>query len=94
MLKINLKKITEDLIPIFYLAGKESIKLSGKNLKITIKKDNTPVTNGDLAVDKILQDKISKLTPNIQIVSEENVNEIKKFDNKNFWLIDPIDGTR
>jgi 3'(2'), 5'-bisphosphate nucleotidase len=94
MLKINLKKITEDLIPSFYLAGKESIKLSGKNLKITIKKDNTPVTNGDLAVDKILQDKISKLTPNIQIVSEENVNEIKKFDNNNFWLIDPIDGTR
>jgi 3'(2'), 5'-bisphosphate nucleotidase len=94
MLKINLKKITEDLIPSFYLAGKESVKLLEKNLKITIKKDNTPVTNGDLAVDKILQDKISKLTPNIQIVSEENVNKIKKFDNSNFWLIDPIDGTR
>ena len=94
MLKINLKKITEDLIPSFYEAGKESIKLSGKNLKITIKKDNTPVTNGDLLVDKILQSTISKLTPNIQIVSEENVNEIKKFDNNNFWLIDPIDGTR
>jgi len=94
MLKINLKKITEDLIPSFYTAGKESIKLSGKNLKITIKKDNTPVTNGDLTVDKILQDTIAKLTPNIQIVSEENVSEIKKFDNTNFWLIDPIDGTR
>ena len=94
MLKINLKKIAEDLIPSFYEAGKESIKLSGKNLKITIKKDNTPVTNGDLLVDKILQETISDLTPNIQIVSEENVNEIKKFDNNNFWLIDPIDGTR
>ena len=57
MLRINLKKITEDLIPSFYLAGKESIKLSGKNLKITIKKDNTPVTNGDLAVDKILRER-------------------------------------
>ena len=94
MLKINLKKIAEELIPSFYEAGKESIKLSGKNLKITIKKDNTPVTNGDLQVDKILQETISNLTPNIQIVSEENVNEIKKFDYNNFWLIDPIDGTR
>ena len=45
-------------------------------------------------VDEILQEAISNLTPNIQIVSEENVNEIKKFDNNNFWLIDPIDGTR
>ena len=94
MLKINLKKIAEALIPSFYEAGKESIRLSGKNLKITIKKDNTPVTNGDLLVDEILQETISNLTPNIQIVSEENVNEIKKFDNNNFWLIDPIDGTR
>jgi 3'(2'), 5'-bisphosphate nucleotidase len=94
MLKINLKKIAEELIPSFYEAGKESIRLSGKNLKITIKKDNTPVTNGDLLVDEILQETISSLTPNIQIVSEENVNEIKKFDNNNFWLIDPIDGTR
>ena len=94
MLKINLKKIAEELILSFYEAGKESIKLSGKNLKITIKKDNTPVTNGDLLVDEILQEAISNLTPNIQIVSEENVNEIKKFDNNNFWLIDPIDGTR
>ena len=34
MLRVNLKKITEDLIPSFYLAGKESIKLSGKNLKL------------------------------------------------------------
>ena len=41
MLKINLKKLTEELIPSFYEAGKESIKLSGKNLKISIKKDNT-----------------------------------------------------
>ncbi len=94
MLKINLKKIAEELIPSFYEAGKQSVRLSGKNLKITIKKDNTPVTNGDLLVDKILQEKISDLTPDIQIVSEENVNEINKFDRKNFWLIDPIDGTR
>ena len=85
MLKINLKKIAEELIPSFYEAGKESIKLSGKNLKITIKEDNTPVTNGDLLVDRILQETISILTPNIQIVSEENVNEIKKFDNNNFF---------
>ncbi len=94
MLKINLKKIAEELIPSFYEAGKESIRLSGKNLKITIKKDNSPVTNGDLLVDEILQETISNLTPNIQIVSEENVNELKKIDNNNFWLIDPIDGTR
>ena len=35
MLKINLKKITEELIPSFYEAGKESIKLSTTQPEIT-----------------------------------------------------------
>ena len=38
--------------------------------------------------------KLKILTPNIPIISEETVD--LKFDNKNkdFWLIDPIDGTK
>ena len=67
-----------------------------KGVKITIKADKTPVTDGDLAVDKLLRTKIENLTPNIPIISEETVDltaKIKKED-KTFWLIDPIDGTR
>ena len=39
--------------------------------KSEIKEDNTPVTNGDLEVNKLLINKISELTPDILIVSEE-----------------------
>ena len=38
-------------------------------------------------------DKLNKLCPNIDIVSEENVNEIENKDRSDLWLIDPIDGT-
>ena len=67
----NKKKIVLDLIGTFQTASKLSLSLRKKGLKETIKEDNTPVTNGDLEVNKLLIDKINELTPNIPIVSEE-----------------------
>ena len=94
MNKDELKKLAEGLIETFNIAGKESIKLYDKGLKIEIKEDKSPVSNGDLKVNEIITDKISKLTPNIPIVSEETVDLGKKNNSKVFWLIDPIDGTK
>ena len=94
MTSIEYKKITEDLIETFNIAGKKSIELFEKGLKIEIKKDNSPVSNGDLIVNDLLSKKIQKLTPNIPIISEETVDIKKKNTLKIFWLIDPIDGTK
>jgi 3'(2'), 5'-bisphosphate nucleotidase len=91
---IDLKKITENLLDTFVTAGKIAKDLSQKGVKITIKEDKSPVTNGDLAVDEILQSKLKILTPDIPIVSEETVHLNNKNSYKNFWLVDPIDGTR
>ena len=90
----ELKNITEKLISTSEIAGKKSIDLYKKGLKKIIKPDGSPVTNGDLEVNKILTEKISELTPNIPIISEETVNLEKKNNLKTFWLIDPIDGTK
>ena len=90
---MNNKKIFSDLIEVFKYAGKISLVLRSKGLKKEIKNDNTPVSNGDLEVNKILSEKISKLTPSIPIVSEENSDNKDRSNLENFWLIDPIDGT-
>ena len=93
MKEINIKEIVESLIETFLSAGDVSLDLRDKGLIKQIKSDNTPVSNGDLEVDKIITQKISKLTPKIPIVSEET-SENKTIKNlENFWLIDPIDGT-
>jgi len=91
---LNLKKITEDLLDTFFQAGKIAKEISQRGVKITIKADKSPVTNGDLAVDEMLRDRIKKLTPNIPIISEETVDINVKNKDKTFWLIDPIDGTK
>jgi len=91
---LNLKKITEDLLDTFFQAGKIAKEISQRGVKITIKADKSPVTDGDLAVDQMLKDRIKKLTPNVPIVSEETVDIGVKNKDKTFWLIDPIDGTK
>ena len=93
MIKIDIKKVVEDLIDTFLTAGKVSIDLRKKGLIKKIKSDNTPVTNGDLEVNKIIIDKIKESTPSIPIISEETSENKTNKKLKNFWLIDPIDGT-
>ena len=88
------KKITLSLIDTFNKAGQVALDLRKVGLKKEIKSDNTPVTNGDIEVNKILTEKISEITPNIIIVSEENAAHKDDKNLENFWLIDPIDGTR
>ena len=93
MTKINIEKTVRDLIETFLSAGEVSISLRNKGLTKKIKSDNTPVSNGDLEVDKIISTKLKELTPSIPIISEET-SDNKSIENlKDFWLVDPIDGT-
>ena len=93
MNNLNLKEVVENLIDTFIHAGKISLDLRKQGLIKKIKTDNTPVSNGDLEVNKIVTQKIKELTPELPIISEET-SDNKSINNlENFWLIDPIDGT-
>ena len=89
----QLKKINYALIDTFLIAGDRSIELRRIGLKKEIKSDNTPVTNGDIEVNKILTKKIKNITSDIPIVSEESTTNKSNNNLNDFWLIDPIDGT-
>ena len=90
---MDIKIIVEDLIDTFLSAGDLSLTLREKGLKKEIKSDNTPVSNGDLEVNKFITKKIAEVTPDIPIISEETSDNKNNTQLKNFWLVDPIDGT-
>ena len=90
---MNLKNIVENLVEDFLSAGNLSLKLREKGLTKKIKSDNTPVSNGDLEINELITQKISELTPNIPIISEETSDNKDNLNLKDFWLVDPIDGT-
>ena len=90
---MNIEKIVRDLIDTFLNAGEISINLRNSGLIKKIKSDNTPVSNGDLEVNRIISKKLKELTPSIPIISEETSDNKLAKNLKDFWLVDPIDGT-
>jgi 3'(2'), 5'-bisphosphate nucleotidase len=67
-----------------------------KDYKIEMKEDQTPITIADKESNEILTSNLTKLCPEIPILSEEG--EIWPFEERKkweyFWLIDPLDGTK
>ena len=88
----KIEESIKELIEVFFQAGELSIKLRNDGLTKQIKKDKTPVTNGDIEVNNIILNSLKKITPEIPIISEEN-SENKNKELNTFWLVDPIDGT-
>ena len=92
-MKVDLKVIVENLVDSFLLAGDLALQLRKKGLIKKLKSDNTPVSNGDLEVNELISKKISEITPDLPIISEETSDNKNNSNLKDFWLVDPIDGT-
>jgi len=60
------------------------------------KHDESPVTDADIAANQLIVKALTKLTPNIPIVAEEDDNSATCHlpPATCFWLVDPLDGTR
>ena len=71
------KKITKSLVDTFYDAGDLALSIRARGLKKEIKSDNTPVTNGDIEVNKVLIKKIkANLSSdiNLKLIDEYGIN--------------------
>ncbi len=58
------------------------------------KKDGTPVTDADIAVDTFLKRELMKARPDYGWMSEETADDLSRMQHKRIWIVDPIDGTR
>jgi 3'(2'), 5'-bisphosphate nucleotidase len=60
------------------------------------KADLSPVTSADLAANRIIINRLSELTPDIPIISEEShlIPLAQRQHWPRYWLIDPMDGTQ
>ncbi len=84
------------LINIVREAGEIAHSFHADDLNIQYKKDSTPLSDADLAVNDFIIAELNKLFPFVPIISEENSQEqnLNHAKANQFWLIDPIDGTK
>jgi len=71
--------------------GKVALKYFQTKLDVRTKADDSFVTNADVASEKEIIKYITQTYPNAKFLAEESGGDKKEND---FWIIDPIDGTR
>jgi myo-inositol-1(or 4)-monophosphatase len=54
----------------------------------------SPVTEADMALDRLLHDKLLRLLPEAGWLSEETADDPARLARERVWIVDPIDGTR
>ncbi|HEY0224650.1 MAG TPA: 3'(2'),5'-bisphosphate nucleotidase CysQ [Pseudolabrys sp.] len=56
--------------------------------------DNSPVSEGDIAVNNLLRTRLAALAPEAGWLSEETEDSLPGRSMATAWIVDPIDGTR
>ena len=77
-------------------AGEAIMKTYAGPAQIESKEDNSPLTQADRAAHECIVTALTKLTPDIPVLSEESegINTEERMTWKRFWLVDPLDGTK
>jgi len=75
-------------------AGNAILAVNRRAMKVEGKVDGSPVTDADLAADRIIGEGLKRLAPDVPALSEERVAEARLPYRGSFFLIDPLDGTK
>ncbi|GMQ91935.1 MAG: 3'(2'),5'-bisphosphate nucleotidase CysQ [Gammaproteobacteria bacterium] len=77
-------------------AGRRILDVYDQEFDVSDKEDGSPLTEADNAANKIIVKELNALTPDVPVLTEESefVPYEKRKDWNEFWLVDPLDGTK
>jgi 3'(2'), 5'-bisphosphate nucleotidase len=90
----NLAALMEPLTDLVIRAGTAIVAVNRAAMRIEGKVDGSPVTEADLASDRIIAEGLARLVPGLPALSEERAPLAKPPYDGSFFLIDPLDGTK
>jgi 3'(2'), 5'-bisphosphate nucleotidase len=86
--------LMEPLTDLVARAGVAILAVNRAAMTIDEKADGSPVTEADLAADRIIAEGLALLMPEVPTLSEERLHLAKPPYKRSFFLIDPLDGTK
>src|SRR6195256_5104228 len=86
--------LIEPLTDLVVRAGAAILAVDRLAMRIDGKLDGSPVTEADLAADRIIGEGLARLVPDVPALSEERVHLAKPPYRGSFFLVDPLDGTK
>jgi 3'(2'), 5'-bisphosphate nucleotidase len=88
-------KLLDVAIRAALAAGEAILQVYAEPFEVVQKSDQTPVTEADLASERVIVRMLTEAFPDIPIVSEETAPEDGfKPPAARFWCVDPLDGTK
>ncbi|HHF0556430.1 TPA: 3'(2'),5'-bisphosphate nucleotidase CysQ [Vibrio antiquarius] len=93
----DLSHLLPQVIEIARSAGQVILEIyEKKQYEAYTKSDETPVTSADIAAHKLITERLSELTPDIPVLSEEDadISLEQRAQWERYWLVDPLDGTQ
>jgi 3'(2'), 5'-bisphosphate nucleotidase len=86
--------LLEPLTDLVIRAGAAILAVDRRAMRVDGKADGSPVTEADLAADRIIAEGLAWLVPEIPVLSEERAGLAQPLDRRSFFLVDPLDGTK
>jgi len=92
----DLEKMLPAVVELAKQAGERILTIYEQDFSILKKKDETPVTEADMAAHAIIDDGLEEIADEYPVLSEESTSI--PFEDRarwqTYWLVDPLDGTR
>jgi 3'(2'), 5'-bisphosphate nucleotidase len=99
MRQIDVDMLSAELCQVALDAGAAVIQIyqnfTPSAAQLAAKADASPLTMADLASHHLIVERLTALTPDIPVVSEEDGHSLAhRTQSGSFWLLDPLDGTK
>jgi myo-inositol-1(or 4)-monophosphatase len=91
---VDLPRAAQCLAASVREAGALALSMFGTPLKNWTKGASSPVSEADIAVDKLLRERLGGWDSGIGWLSEESADDATRLSAHFVWIVDPIDGTR
>jgi len=92
----DLEKLLPATVQLAKEAGERILSIYEQDFSIQHKKDQTPVTEADMAAHAVIDDGLEEIADEYPVLSEESISI--PFEDRmrweTYWLTDPLDGTR
>lgn len=93
---MDLQAIVEPVVELAKTAGSAILEVYASDFDVQAKQDKSPLTQADMASNRIIEAGLRALTPHMEIISEESglPDFARRSGWNEYWLVDPLDGTK
>lgn len=86
--------LLNETIALTQSAADEIMRFYQSSFSVADKAPDNPVTDADLAADRLLRQGLGELLPDAGWLSEETADSPERLKKRQCWVVDPLDGTK